>query len=171
MYIYLTIWYNDKVHTKQKEYRAITVGEYIDWIPPLRILTTDRKASRGRGQMESGDVPLNGIAQNNDNHATPCLFLWNKCTGFCFNGDVHHWASLKRKCLHFDEIFITGCTESCQNDNFQCSQWWKFHQNDDIFVSVLYVDINSGVGGEHARIGKKAIWTRGITFIATIYTV
>ena len=46
--------------------------------------------------------------------------------------------SLKRKCLHFDEIFITGCTESCQNDNFQCSQWWKFHQNDDIFVSVIY---------------------------------
>ena len=45
--------------------------------------------------------------------------------------------SLKRKCLHFDEIFITGCTESCQNDNFQCSQWWKFHQNDDIFVSVM----------------------------------
>ena len=44
--------------------------------------------------------------------------------------------TLKRKCLHFDEIFITGCTESCQNDNFQCSQWWKFHQNDDIFVSV-----------------------------------
>ena len=44
--------------------------------------------------------------------------------------------TLKRKCLHFDEIFITGCTESCQNDNFQCSQWWKFRQNDDIFVSV-----------------------------------
>ena len=43
--------------------------------------------------------------------------------------------TLKRKCLHFDEIFITGCTESCQNDNFQCSQWWKFRQN-DIFVSV-----------------------------------
>ena len=30
--------------------------------------------------------------------------------------------TLKRKCLHFDEIFITGCTESCQNDNFRCSQ-------------------------------------------------
>ena len=44
--------------------------------------------------------------------------------------------ALKRKCLHFDEIFIIGCTESCQNDNFQCSQWWKFRQNDDIFVSV-----------------------------------
>ena len=48
-------------------------------------------------------------------------------------------STLKRKCLHFDEIFITGCTESCQNDNFQCSQWWKFHQNDDIFVSVYTV--------------------------------
>ena len=34
------------------------------------------------------------------------------------------------------EIFITGCTGSCQNDNFQCSQWLKFRQNDDIFVSV-----------------------------------
>ena len=45
--------------------------------------------------------------------------------------------SLKRKSLHFDEMFITGCTGSCQNDNFQCSQWWKFRQNDDIFVSVL----------------------------------
>ena len=52
---------------------------------------------------------------------------------------AHHWPTLKRKCLHFDEIFITGCTESCQNDNFQCSQWWKFHQNDDIFVSVYMV--------------------------------
>ena len=25
--------------------------------------------------------------------------------------------TLKRKCLHFDEIFITGCTVSFQNDN------------------------------------------------------
>ena len=48
-------------------------------------------------------------------------------------------ASLKRKSLHFDEMFITGCTGSCQNDNFQCSQWWKFRQNDDIFVSVILV--------------------------------
>ena len=44
--------------------------------------------------------------------------------------------TLKRKCCHFDEIFITGCTGSCQNDNFQCSQWWKFHQNNNISVSV-----------------------------------
>ena len=34
-------------------------------------------------------------------------------------------------------IFITGCTGSCHFDNFQCSQWWKFHQNEDIAVSVI----------------------------------
>ena len=28
-------------------------------------------------------------------------------------------------CLHFHDIFINGCTGSCQNDNFQCSQWWN----------------------------------------------
>ena len=50
----------------------------------------------------------------------------------------HMRVTLKRKCLHFDEIFITGCTGSCQNDNFQCSQWLKFRQNDDIFVSVYF---------------------------------
>ena len=44
--------------------------------------------------------------------------------------------TLKRKCCHFDDILITGCTGSCHFDNFQCSQWWKFHQNEDIFVSV-----------------------------------
>ena len=44
--------------------------------------------------------------------------------------------TLKQKCCHFDEIFITDCTGSCQNDSFQCSQWWKFLQDDDIFVSV-----------------------------------
>ena len=53
------------------------------------------------------------------------------------------WPTLKRKCLHFDEIFITGCTESCQNDNFQCSQWWKFRQNYDIFVSVNVADLDN----------------------------
>ena len=46
--------------------------------------------------------------------------------------------SLKRKCRRFDEILITGCTGSCHFDNFQCSQWWKFHQNEDISVSVIH---------------------------------
>ena len=44
--------------------------------------------------------------------------------------------TLKQKCRHFDEIFITGCTGSCHFDNFQCSQWWTFHQNEDFSVSV-----------------------------------
>ena len=47
--------------------------------------------------------------------------------------------SLKWKCHHFDYIFITGCTGRCQNDNFQCSQWREFDQNDNIsVVTVLW---------------------------------
>ena len=49
---------------------------------------------------------------------------------------VENESTLKQKCRHFEEIFITDCTESCQNDNFRCSQWLKFHQNDSISVSV-----------------------------------
>ena len=53
-------------------------------------------------------------------------------------------STLKRKCRHFDEIFITGCTGSCHFDDFQCSQWWKFHQNEDISVSVEFNLLNRG---------------------------
>ena len=38
--------------------------------------------------------------------------------------------ALKRKC-HFDKIIVTGCTGSCQIDNFRCCQWRKFCQNDN----------------------------------------
>ena len=51
--------------------------------------------------------------------------------------DEQYTPSLKRKCCHFDEILITDCTESCHFDNFRCSQWLKFRQNDDISVSVF----------------------------------
>ena len=47
-----------------------------------------------------------------------------------------HINSLKRKRLQFDEIFITG-TGSCQDENFQCSQWLTFRQNNDIFISMM----------------------------------
>ena len=57
---------------------------------------------------------------------------------YCFSG-VMKSSSLKWKCHHFDEILITGCAGSCHFDNFQCSQWLKFHQNDDIFVSVITI--------------------------------
>ena len=37
--------------------------------------------------------------------------------------DVFIYAEMKG---HFDEIFVISCIGSCQNDNFQCSQWGKF---------------------------------------------
>ena len=46
-----------------------------------------------------------------------------------------------RKC-YFDEIFLSGCTGSCHFDNFQCSQWWRFHQNDNIFVTVVFAQFS-----------------------------
>ena len=49
------------------------------------------------------------------------------------------WHSLKQKCRHFDEIFITGCTESCQNDNLRCSQWLKFHQHFRFSVNTYII--------------------------------
>ena len=41
----------------------------------------------------------------------------------------------KQKC-HSDNIF--DYTEHCRSDSFQCSQWWKFCQNDDMAVSVFW---------------------------------
>ena len=38
------------------------------------------------------------------------------------------------KCCYIDEIFVTGCIRSCQNDNFQCSQWENFYRYDDISI-------------------------------------
>ena len=50
---------------------------------------------------------------------------------------------LKRKCCHFGAIRITDFTGSCHFDNFHCSPWWKFRQNEDIAVSgQLNVDIS-----------------------------
>ena len=39
---------------------------------------------------------------------------------FRFIAYQHPWLLIWKYC-HFDEIFITDCTGSCQNDNFQCS--------------------------------------------------
>ena len=36
--------------------------------------------------------------------------------------------SLKRISCYIDGIVITGCTGSCHDDNFGCSQWWQFRQ-------------------------------------------
>ena len=45
--------------------------------------------------------------------------------------------ALKQKFCDFDRIFITSCTRSCQNDNLQYSQRWKFRRNDSISASTL----------------------------------
>ena len=59
----------------------------------------------------------------------------------CSNGIALHYfscacVSLKRK-RHFDEIFVTGCTENCHSDNFRCIQRRKFRQNGHLSVSIL----------------------------------
>ena len=46
------------------------------------------------------------------------------------------YISLKRKSCHFDDIVITGCTDSCQNDNSRLSQWRKCRQNDNLSVPM-----------------------------------
>ena len=33
--------------------------------------------------------------------------------------------------------FVTSCTGGCQNNNFQCSQWWRFGRSDEVSVSVM----------------------------------
>ena len=38
--------------------------------------------------------------------------------------------------MSFRWNFFTGCTESCQNDNFRYPQWPKCRHNNDISVSV-----------------------------------
>ena len=42
----------------------------------------------------------------------------------------HGWRSLKWKYYNFHGIYI-GYTGSCHFDNFQCSLWWRFYQNDN----------------------------------------
>ena len=67
--------------------------------------------------------------------------------------DSARWggSSLKRECLHFDDIFIIGCAESRQSDKFQfqCSQRFKFRQN-DFFVLVM-ADIRNIFGYSPCR--------------------
>ena len=58
------------------------------------------------------------------------MTIWHR-QAFCIKDPVLKWT------CHFKEIFITGCTRSCQNDNFLCSQWRKFPQNDDVFITVF----------------------------------
>ena len=87
-------------------------------------------------------ITTNSIIFQSDNGIS--VTKETQCKGIC-----QCTTTLKRKCLHFDEIFITGCPGSCQNDNFQCSQWLRFRQNDDIFVSVNIIGLGNGTIPSH----------------------
>ena len=41
---------------------------------------------------------------------------------------MFYTTSPKRNDRPFDEIFVTGYTKNCENDNFRRSHWQKFHQ-------------------------------------------
>ena len=44
----------------------------------------------------------------------------------CWLIDVWSFQLFKWKCCHFEDIFVIGCTESCQNNKVWCSKWRKF---------------------------------------------
>ena len=106
-------------------------GEYNG--KPITTLGAPRIHRKPYGIMMIADAPVPNRHQGNNNHHVD--FYWDYGAIWMALRNTH---TLELECLHFDEIFITGCSGSCQNDNFQCSQWWKFRQN-DIFVSVYGV--------------------------------
>ena len=68
-----------------------------------------------------------------------CFVWWISCllktSWWVSDLGPRQFVKLKRKC-HFEYLFITGSTRSCNFDNFRCSQWCKCCQNDNIFGSV-----------------------------------
>ena len=64
---------------------------------------------------------------------------WHHHESSC-SGALSSRNSLKRKCRPFDGIFVND-TGDCHFDNFWCSHWWKFHQNVNISVSVIFFPI------------------------------
>ena len=53
-------------------------------------------------------------------------------------GEMVCWY-IETKMSSFDEILFNGYTGSYYFDNFQSSQWYKYHQNEDISVSMCIV--------------------------------
>ena len=71
---------------------------------------------------------------------TRLLNGWMLHCNFTYKSPVFNnrllYVLLMRRCRTF-KIFTTGCTGSCQHDNFHYRQWWQFRQNGDISVSVM----------------------------------
>ena len=72
------------------------------------------------------------------------------------------WTALKWKPHHFDEIFITDSNGSCQNDNFLCSQWWNFHQNDNFQLQCMCINL-----GMYCPYHTLILWHESTTMRST----
>ena len=59
--------------------------------------------------------------------------------------------SLEQKSFYYDEIL---------QDNFKCSQWWKFHQNHDIFISMLLINFRHIIHVTSLPRGQSCNWTK-----------
>ena len=88
-------------------------------------------------------------------HRNRYVACWGQNNGMVYLKAVAcaQFYAMKRKYCHFDDIFITACTKSCQNDNFWYSQWWICRQN-DVSVSVLWITVSWGLSNFRAP-----IWT------------
>ena len=74
----------------------------------------------------------------------------------------------ERKLLYWRNL-TTYCHGSCHFVNFQCRQWWRFHQNEDISLSVhtLHICIISrGIKGQTHLI--EFYWKRKAGISATL---
>ena len=92
-------------------------------------------------QIGQTNLPLNWLCKSKTKKTSMEQKCWH-VTGFTW------------KCCHFDEIFITNFTSSCQNDNCWFSWWWKFHQNYDTAISVVSI-LHIPLCGETER---PAVW-------------
>ena len=82
------------------------------------------------------------------------IMLWASWCSFIYYPYTQHlnipsgviFKMSQRKC-HFDEICVTGCTESGHCDNYLCRHWRKFRQKDDFSVSVFDYTTCNNRGG------------------------
>ena len=128
--------------------RPVTSGQ--DTCPP--IATNGTAAEEGKGAAWN---PVRSLPMLQGLCALDQLVSWRLGKSYCFTSQCTIPVStLKRKC----EIFITGCTRCCQNDNVWCSHWWNFHQNDDISNLVIcVVRLTTCFGEAHNKWNYKLI--------------
>ena len=67
---------------------------------------------------------------------------------------LSHRISLKQK-YYFEDFFIIGCTGSCHPDNFQCSQWWRCHHNENVYI----LGMNMVIGIDHDTVCAGVVGT------------